>query len=177
MAFTAVEDTIGFLTKQGAERLWYPIQGFNGYEISDDFYLRSMKHYKLYPYGILIKAQKSKDGTDYYVLSDNSNRRRKMSITELMPKAFNNQFQKPRKTNEVNIGSRNQVILDPDPKRFGGEPITPKFTIEDDQGTIIYDSSTVHGREMEKLYGNYHNGKKVTCPIFFFEELKPQGGD
>ena len=31
-------------------RYWFYIPGFNGYELSNDGFVRSMKHYRRYPY-------------------------------------------------------------------------------------------------------------------------------
>ena len=36
---------------------WYYIPGFNGYELSSNGLVRSMKHFKKYPFGILIKTR------------------------------------------------------------------------------------------------------------------------
>ena len=45
-----------FLDIYDQNRLWYfiPQPGFNGYEVSNDGYVRSIKYYMKYPYGILI---------------------------------------------------------------------------------------------------------------------------
>ena len=45
------------------DRLWYYIPGFNGYELSNDYYIRSMKHYRKYPFGILLEPVKKADGS------------------------------------------------------------------------------------------------------------------
>ena len=50
--FTPIQDVLDIYDPN---RLWYNIPNFNGYEISNDNYIRSMKHYMKYPYGILIK--------------------------------------------------------------------------------------------------------------------------
>ena len=55
--FIGVEDVLNIFD---TNRVWYYIPGFNGYELSSDGYLRSMKHYRRYPYGILIQPVKRK---------------------------------------------------------------------------------------------------------------------
>ena len=62
------------------DRWFYYIPGFNGYEISNDGYVRSMKHYKKYPFGILIQPKKRNgkvvDPEDpTFELSNNNNER------------------------------------------------------------------------------------------------------
>ena len=46
---------------------WYYIPGFNGYEISNTGIVRSMKHYKKYPFGILIKPREIKDIRELFI--------------------------------------------------------------------------------------------------------------
>lgn len=139
--FIEVKDVLGL----GPERLWYYIPGFNGYEISSDGYIRSMKHWRKYPTGILIRTDKS----GRYELSDNHNKRVKITGPELQQLAMNNKSKQPfypRKTYQCDDSSRNHrafIVRDPEPvhveKRF-----MPHFTvIEDDLEAIcpIYDLS------------------------------------
>ena len=58
-------------------RRWICINGYNGYEYSNDGLLRSMKNFKVNPMGKLIKKYKNKKGY-YYILSDDSNNRKKV---------------------------------------------------------------------------------------------------
>lgn len=57
--------------------LWYKINNFPGYEISNTGYLRSFKSAKKYPYGIILQYNHS-DG-DYFVLTDSNNGRYKLT--------------------------------------------------------------------------------------------------
>lgn len=57
------------------DRLWYYIPGFNGYEVSNDGYVRSMKHWRKYPYGILIKPKSINNGEAIFELSNDNNER------------------------------------------------------------------------------------------------------
>lgn len=56
--FTLVEDILGVYN----DRVWYYILHYNGYEISNDGYIRSMKHYRKYPFGLLIEPKKDRKG-------------------------------------------------------------------------------------------------------------------
>ena len=58
-------------------RQWICIEGYNGYEYSNDGLLRSMKNFKVNPMGKLIKKYKDKKGY-YFILSNNSNERVKV---------------------------------------------------------------------------------------------------
>jgi len=66
-------------------QLWAAIPGFNGYQLSGDYTIRSYKFYKKYPYGTLLLPKKG-DGTsmdDIYELTDNDNMRIEISPFEL----------------------------------------------------------------------------------------------
>ena len=85
--FAAVED---FLNVADPNRLWMPICGYNGYEVSTDNIIRSMKHYKQYPYGILITPKKDKNGNilhpedPIFELSDDNNNRKTISLSQIL---------------------------------------------------------------------------------------------
>lgn len=99
--------------------LWYYIPGFNGYEISNTGIVRSMKHYKKYPYGILIRPREVSDPLELftkvfddliYELSDNNNKRQVVRRSELQYLASTNPYYiqgYPRKTIVTDIASRN----------------------------------------------------------------------
>lgn len=80
-AYTPVESV---LDPSDPNRLWYYIEGFNGYEISNDGYLRSMKHYRRYPFGILLVPKKNTEQDPVFEISDNNNERQVMHRSELM---------------------------------------------------------------------------------------------
>lgn len=125
--FVEVADVLGF----DPQRLWYYIEGFNGYEISNDGYVRSMKHYKSYPTGMLIRP-KTKDGQTFE-LSDDYNRRVKITRSELWDIAMHNKYIHagyPRKTHLTDASSRNiKAFIPPSPKPVEKTGIIPKFTI------------------------------------------------
>lgn len=111
-AYTPVESV---LDPNDPNRLWYYIDGFNGYEISNDGYLRSMKHYRRYPFGILLVPKKNNmaeiDPT--FELSDNHNVRQVMHRSELMQIAMNPTRAVagyPRRTCITDRFSRNEKI-------------------------------------------------------------------
>ena len=47
-------------------RRWICINGYNGYEYSNDGLLRSMKNFKVNPMGKLLKKYKNKKGDVYF---------------------------------------------------------------------------------------------------------------
>lgn len=98
---------------------WYYIPGFNGYEISNTGIVRSMKHYKKYPYGILIRPKEVSDPFELFIksfpeltyeLSDNNNERKIIKRSELQYLANNNSNKVqgyPRRTIVTDISPRN----------------------------------------------------------------------
>ena len=99
-------------------RYWFYIPGFNGYELSNDGFVRSMKHYRRYPYGILIKPVSTKveqNTTDpLFVLSDNNNERQRIRLSQLAYLAKNNPYAVsgyPRATIISDPSSRNDSIF------------------------------------------------------------------
>ena len=133
--FIEVADVLGV----NSERLWYYIEGFNGYEISNDGYVRSMKHYKKYPTGILIRP-KSNNG-QIFELSNDYNQRINISISELRDIAMNNKFHHggyPRKTWICDNAPRNiKAFMPPPPQRIERKDIIPKFTIIKEETTNV----------------------------------------
>lgn len=113
-SFMDVEQTIGYgIGNQ--PRLWYPVPGYNGYEISNDGYVRSMKHFKQYPTGILLHTKKDSNPLDpTFEFSNNNNRRVILRRSEIWDLAMNNpRGVIPRYTLERNIDSRNKILMDP----------------------------------------------------------------
>ena len=84
----AVQDVLNIMD---TSRLWYSLYpaGFNGYEISNDGYLRSMKLRKKYPYGILITPLKDRNKNvihpedPIFELTDNNNIRKRAHFSDL----------------------------------------------------------------------------------------------
>lgn len=125
-------------------RRWLYIKGFNGYELSTDGYIRSMKHFKKYPYGILIQPKKSKGKIispedPIFTLSNDNNERCDIHLSEI--KEICNSIKQnhihgyPRPTIMIDIASRNQqAFIKRSPKN---KPLDndenkihhPKFTI------------------------------------------------
>lgn len=62
--------------------LWFPIKGYNGYELCNLGFIRSVKNHNSYPFGTLLKFSKIKNDK-YYILSDNNNTRRKVLLLEI----------------------------------------------------------------------------------------------
>lgn len=93
--------------------VWYYIPGFNGYEISNTNIVRSMKHFKKYPFGILIHpVSGTGDNTTFEITNDN-NERVRITVGELSSLAHNNKnvvSGYPRRTYISDNHSRNKVI-------------------------------------------------------------------
>lgn len=97
-------------------QLWYYIPGFNGYEISDRGILRSMKHYKKHPFGMILQGRVNKDDDIVFTLSNNHNKRVSITRSRLMELAKTNDIpvsSYPRRTFETDVSSRNQRIFIP----------------------------------------------------------------
>ena len=110
--YVAVENC---LNVSDPSRVWMYIKGFNGYELSTDNIIRSMKHYKQYPYGILISPKKDKDGNivhpedPIFELSDDNNNRKKIALSQLIEIVKNSESKPgyPRYTWHQDISPRN----------------------------------------------------------------------
>ena len=82
------------------DQIWYDIPGFNGYQISNYYFIRSFKYRNKHPYGILVSPKRSKEKNIYnpfhymgtvedrenviYELSDNDNMRIEISMQEII---------------------------------------------------------------------------------------------
>lgn len=111
--FAAVEH---YIDVADPNRLWMNIYGYNGYELSNDNYIRSMKHYKQYPYGILLTPKKDSDGNilhpedPTYELSDDNNNRKILSLSQIIAIVNANKNKTPgypRYTWQQDISPRN----------------------------------------------------------------------
>ena len=108
-----------YIDPNSSDLWWYYIPGFNGYEISNTGIVRSMKHFRKYPFGILIKPREIDNPIDLftkqyieltYELSDNNNERQIIKRSELLSLASSNTHQVqgyPRRTIVSDTGSRN----------------------------------------------------------------------
>ena len=149
--FTLVEDELNIYD----DRFWYYIPSFNGYEISNDGYVRSMKHYKKYPFGLLIQPKKDRNGNiinpedPIYELSTNYNERVSVNRSYLKHLADTNEYHitgYPRRTCIVDIAPRNQSCFIKKEGRF-----LPKFNI------IREDKQEYNSLNKEE--------RKIICPI------------
>lgn len=84
--------------------IWYMIEDFNGYEINKEGQVRSMKMMYSNPWR-LLKLDKNGD----YTLTNNFNKRVKISPEELLDLVFNSGKKLyPREDNEIYLGGRNK---------------------------------------------------------------------
>lgn len=127
-------------------QLWYYIPGFNGYEISNLGNVRSMKHFKQYPYGLLIRCKKNSKGEKIFELSNDQNERVRISDKELWNLAINNPYTMayyPRPTYVSTMSSRNnRIFLKRDrtkkkKKELSNETFFPQFTVIPDKEDLI----------------------------------------
>ena len=88
---------------------WYRIPGFNGYEYNfENKIVRSIKNYKVNPYGKLIKKYENSDGY-FYKMSNMQNEVEKVYIDEIEAMINGDPLKKALPTNCTNMGSRNIV--------------------------------------------------------------------
>ena len=124
------------------DRLWFYIPGFNGYEVSNDGFIRSMKHYRRYPFGLLIQPKKDRAGNiispedPTYELSTNNNERVAIKLSQLLYLAKTNPYGVtgfPRSTCITDTNPRNQRYFVKKQIKtlpeFNKEPFYPKFSI------------------------------------------------
>lgn len=84
--------------------MWYMIEGFNGYEINEKGTVRSMKMMWKNP-GHLLKL----DDYGYYTLSNNENKRVRITPKQLIDIVFNSGLPlKPRPDDAIYMGGRNK---------------------------------------------------------------------
>ena len=117
--FNKVED---YINPSNTNIFWYYIPGYNGYEISNTGILRSMKHYKKYPYGLLVKPKEVKDIREIFVnnidftyeISNNNNERVVVNRSTLWNLSQTNPYGVsgyPRYTYITDMAPRNQRIF------------------------------------------------------------------
>lgn len=143
------------------DRWFYFIPGFNGYEISNDGYVRSMKHYKKYPFGILIQPKKNKDGKvinpedPTFELSNNNNERVAVKRSQLQYLAATCDYAVtgyPRRTCITDRSSRNQRI-------FIKKKLKPEL-----ENTIRIPKFTIIDKEEDVFEKEYHL-PFIECPL------------
>ena len=172
--FTPIEDILDIFDYN---RIWYYIPGFTGYEVSNDNIVRSMKHYRKYPYGILIKPVKREpygsSPDPLYELSDDNNERKRIRLSQIIHLAMSNQFAisgYPRATIITDTHSRNKFVKNKDgayvkvyngPKAGGGRN---SFTIPPIDNNTYYPKFTIiqDGSEMPNME---YQHPEVTVPI------------
>ena len=157
---TLVEDVLNL----SDDRYWFYIPGYNGYEVSNDKYIRSMKHYKKYPFGILIQPKKDKKGQiihpndPIYELSNNQNERVSIHLSEIIHLSKTNEYHitgYPRRTCITDISPRNQrYFIKNKSKQSQADKINiifPKFTIIPEQkySDIICPVESINGGDIE----------------------------
>lgn len=170
--FTPIEDVLNIFDNT---RYWLYIPGFNGYEVSNDGYVRSMKHYVKYPCGILIKPVniKSKDSCDpLYELSDDNNKRQRIHLSDIMQLAIKSQYSiggYPRATMSTYSGSRNKWVKSDSGayvKVYNGPGVRKLLNTPPMDNTVKYhhfpviQSGTEYQVPIESIKGDEYYGRK-----------------
>lgn len=103
--YTRVEDYIDLNDKSIK---WYDIPGFNGYQLSTTGHIRSLKHFKKYPFGMLIKHQNG-----YFTLTDCNNKRTRISYNKIceLVNSDEHSLAYPMDTINTSHSSRNRVCV------------------------------------------------------------------
>ena len=106
--------------------LWYNIPGYNGYQVSNTNVVRSMKHYKKYRFGILLKSNNG-----LYQLSNSQNQRVTISLKEILDLVNNDEHSKayPYHTTQMGNGPRNEKCTIQRTNKISTETFAPRFTI------------------------------------------------
>lgn len=113
---------------------WFMIEGFNGYELNENGEVRSMKMMHANP-GHLLKQDKNGD----YTLSNNENKRVKISPEELLHIVFHSGHPlRPRPDNAIYMGGRNKRFyfdegIKPKPDSNVHIMDFSKFIVDDDE--------------------------------------------
>lgn len=133
--YTPIEDVLNIYEP----RYWYYIPGFNGYEISNDSLIRSMKHKFKYPYGILIKPIKEKSNSQdlLFELSNNDNERKKIRLSEIIHLAQTNPYvvsgyPKPTYIGDGNPRNDRHFVKKKQVPVLDNTRFMPKFTVRED---------------------------------------------
>lgn len=155
---------------------WHYIPGFNGYEICFELKMvRSMKHFREYPFGIYIKPRKRSNFEDpTFELSDNNNERKRVRYSQLVELATHNPHGVsgyPRPTYMSDPSSRNDrrfvqisqphVLIDNTPRR-------PKFKIIEEalkDDARKYPIYPMYHVPIESIDGSTYYGRE-DCPMF-----------
>lgn len=116
---------------------WYMIEGYNGYEINEEGIVRSMKMMNANPaHRIKLHCPGSPDA--YYILSNNFNKRVKVTQKELLDIVFNRGNELiPREDNSIYMGSRNKHF-------YFDQGIYPK-TIEEKKLQMDFSGCIIEG--------------------------------
>jgi hypothetical protein len=169
--FTPIEDIMNIFDPN---RLWLYIPGFTGYEVSTDGFIRSMKHYRKYPYGILIKPvqrEPYKNSTDpLYELSDDNNKRQRIRYSQIAHLANSNPYNVagyPRTTIICNPGSRNKFVKNYDGayvKVYNGRKKSyTKLPPPDNKHTFMPKFTIV--QDGTEVPGMTYSQPELECPI------------
>lgn len=170
--FTPVEEVID---PGDTSILWHYIPGFNGYEISFELNrVRSMKHFRKYPYGLLLQERENSDPANpTYELFNNNNERIAVRLSQLIYLAKTNPWGVtgyPRTTNIMDTASRNQrctIIRKSNIPTIQNTYLYPKFTIlPDEDDPRRYPIPPVVEVPIESTDGSTYYGREDCRTIF-----------
>lgn len=140
-------------------RLWYYIPGFKGYEVSNDGYVRSMKHYRTYPFGIIVKKKKDGNDPSYELTSDNGERNliHLSQIVHLVKTSNYNVSGYPRATCITNWNARYDKRLDVTKREKINKSKTKLDAIHYHKFKVVQNG--------DEAYGMYRTVPDVRTPI------------
>ena len=164
-----------FLDIRDQNRWWFYIPGFNGYEISNDGYVRSMKHFKRYPFGMLIRPKaRANENDPTFELTNNDNERVAVRLSQLSYLAKNNPYGVsgfPRLTCITDIAPRNQRAFIK--KKITTPPVDntaryPKFTITASPDDVYDCEDSISSVQVpiKSIDGSEYYGRKDCRAIF-----------
>ena len=152
---------------------WFHIPNYNGYQVSTNGLVRSMKHFMSYPYGILIRPKKNRRGGNdpTYELTNNNNERTPIRLSQIQYLAKTNPYNTPPcRTLSTDISSRNMRAfiknklevqpLDNTTTRF------PKFTIIDEEDDTKHLVRHDVVEPIKFINGEDYNGRTDITTIF-----------
>jgi hypothetical protein len=153
--FTAIEDV---LDVDDMSRQWFYIPTFRGYEISNDGFVRSMKHFRKFPYGILVKPKgRANEEDPSYDLTNDSCERVTIRRSQLAYLARTNPYViagYPRTTNMTDPYSRNMSIFS-----------KKSIDVPPPDNTKRYPHFTVIEEDADNIYNAENRKSDITVPI------------
>jgi hypothetical protein len=144
---------------------WYHIPGFNGYVINNCGDVKSFKFFKSSPNGIILSRKTDKEGSDYYVLTNDKNIRQKISVDKLLQLMRNTKDLYTQPEGSSYVASRNRGFMN----------YAKKYPTDNGTPDSIYTNSILENRKKNdydpndvKLDFSFMQKKKESIPMVKF---------